>query len=331
MAGSSGIVIATFVLALLVIIIAAEREYKRNIVRGVNRVGYVVLLLFILIAPFASHAGPTAFRVMCANNSVHQISMALHQYHAANKCYPPAVVRDSDGNAMHSWRVLILPYLYLDNAERFQKYDFSEPWNGPNNRLLADPMPRVYRCEAEREYSHTNELTTNFVAVVGQQTAWPENTALKEGDIHDEKSRTIHVVETTNAGIHWMEPRDLTMDQVLAGLETKTGPGISSFHRVRSGLLHEHEGVNVAFTDSSVKFLPTDLAPETLKGLLTINGAEQISNSDEIPFHDHIIGERLTTLVVVSPLLTLYLAWLWFHMMRSGTTSSFVPASDMPA
>ena len=43
---------------------------------------------------------------------------------------------------MHSWRVLLLPY--LDQLELYNAYRFDEPWDGPNNRLLADRMPRHY-------------------------------------------------------------------------------------------------------------------------------------------------------------------------------------------
>ena len=40
---------------------------------------------------------------------------------------------------MHSWRVLLLPY--LDRSDLYKAYDFTEPWDGPNNRKLL-PAPQ---------------------------------------------------------------------------------------------------------------------------------------------------------------------------------------------
>ena len=44
---------------------------------------------------------------------------------------------------MHSWRVLILPF--LDQQSLYNQYDFREPWNGPNNIKLLNSMPSVLR------------------------------------------------------------------------------------------------------------------------------------------------------------------------------------------
>jgi ABC-type antimicrobial peptide transport system permease subunit len=42
---------------------------------------------------------------------------------------------------MHSWRVLILPFLEADLV--YRQYNFDEPWDGPNNRLLMAQMPEA--------------------------------------------------------------------------------------------------------------------------------------------------------------------------------------------
>ena len=58
-------------------------------------------------------------------------------YEDEHGCFPPAYVADASGRPMHSWRVLILPY--LDQQQLYDQYDFSEPWNGPNNQQLGPP------------------------------------------------------------------------------------------------------------------------------------------------------------------------------------------------
>ena len=50
------------------------------------------------------------FQLLCRNN-MKQIALALHHYHDAFGAFPPAYVPDEDGRPMHSWRVLILPFL----------------------------------------------------------------------------------------------------------------------------------------------------------------------------------------------------------------------------
>ena len=60
---------------------------------------------------------------------------ALQAYHQANGCFPPAYIADKNGKPMHSWRVLILPYLDYDDL--YKAYDFSEPWDGPKNKTAA--------------------------------------------------------------------------------------------------------------------------------------------------------------------------------------------------
>ena len=58
----------------------------------------------------------------------------------------------------------------LTVPEVYAAYDFGEPWDGPNNRRLIARMPDIFRCPTD---SHAPAGTTNYVAVVGNETAWP--------------------------------------------------------------------------------------------------------------------------------------------------------------
>ena len=40
-----------------------------------------------------------------------QIGVALHNYHDAHGCFPPAYIADANGRPMHSWRILLLAFL----------------------------------------------------------------------------------------------------------------------------------------------------------------------------------------------------------------------------
>ena len=71
----------------------------------------VLLLLFACLLPgVVSHARPAARRMQCGNN-IKQLCLALHNYHDHYGSFPPAITYDAAGVPLHSWRVLLLPWL----------------------------------------------------------------------------------------------------------------------------------------------------------------------------------------------------------------------------
>ncbi len=199
---------------------------------------------------------------VCSN--LKQIGYALGNYHDANHEFPPAFIADADGKPMHSWRVLILPY-FEDNEELralYQQYDLNEPWNGPHNRTLADRIPRWYRCPN----SDAPQDDTSYVAILGDETGWPGASGRNVREIRDGLSNTIAVVEVADAGINWMEPRDLTLEQASVGIgPSETKEHIGSPHR---------DGANCLFFDGSVHYLSNGISPALLRALQTANGGE---------------------------------------------------------
>ena len=171
-------------------------------------------------------------------------------YAESNGHYPPAYQLGPDGHPWHSWRVLILPY--INGEELFKQYRFDEPWNGPNNRTLADHMPKTLAYTgAERG------TTTNYLAVVGKETMWPGAESRKRADIKDGLGDTILIVENNGLGVHWMEPRDLLFDTMP--LEIDHPYGISSWYKFPA----------VVTADDSVRRISKDMSPDALRAALT--------------------------------------------------------------
>jgi prepilin-type processing-associated H-X9-DG protein len=220
-------------------------------------------VLVALLLPAIQAAREAARRATCTNNTK-QVALALLNYEDRYGSFPPAYVADENGKPMHSWRVLILPYLEANDV--YQAYDFDEPWDGPNNRKLAGRMPGVFRCPSSPESGND----TNYVAVVGDETVWPGATGVARGQIKDGASNTILVVETSDSGINWMEPRDLTLDEAVKGVNPPAGPGISS---------HHPGGAVVGFCDGHVQFVDEDARPDALRALLTKDGKEDVNAS----------------------------------------------------
>jgi len=71
----------------------------------------VVLFLMCLgLLPAVESSRGSSRRSICGNN-LKQIALALYSYTKRMVATPPAYIADSSGKPMHSWRVLILPYM----------------------------------------------------------------------------------------------------------------------------------------------------------------------------------------------------------------------------
>ncbi len=169
----------------------------------------VALLVLVAAAllPAMANCRPVARRVQCTNN-LKQIALALYDYEKANGCYPPAYIADKNGRPMHSWRVLILPYLGYGSL--YKRYSFNEPWNGPNNKKLLAARPREYVCPSDGNAWWSDAGPTSYVAVVGRNAAWRGTTPRKAVDLAP-SHETIIVVEVAESGISWTEPKDLSV------------------------------------------------------------------------------------------------------------------------
>lgn len=189
--------------------------------------------------------------------------MAVANYHDANGHYPPAYLAGDDGRPAHSWRVLILPY--IEGSHVFRRYSFKEPWDGPGNRELAGLMPRVLALPGEYQPGST---TTNYVVVVGPETAFPPGGFISRESITDEPGQTVLVTENLGAGIHWMEPRDL----LFSGMDfTINSPrGVSSSFAYPAAVM----------CDGSVRRLGQGVSPGTLRALLTVRGGERLAEGE---------------------------------------------------
>jgi Protein of unknown function (DUF1559) len=187
--------------------------------------------------------------------------LAVANYHDAFGSFPPAYVTDRDGKPMHSWRVLILPF--LDQQELYNAYNFAESWDGPNNRKLEQRIGSTYR-RLGLDSDHLQ--TTSFVAVVGPQTAWPGNRLMTRDEIGDGPSQTLLVVEVPDGRFRWLEPKDLEFDRMIFRINDSSQNGLGS----RLG------GARVVSVDGSVRTLPDDFDPNTLRAMLTANGGERL-------------------------------------------------------
>jgi hypothetical protein len=224
----------------------------------------VIALVLVLLLPASTSRGDPRGR--CKYN-LRQIGVALHNYHDVYGCFPPAYIADERGRPMHSWRVLILPF--LDKAPLYNSYRFDEPWDGPHNARLADQAASVFQCRAGITEPDAPTNSTSYVAVIGPRTGWPGAESVRISDITDRTAETLHVVEIANSGIHWMEPRDLHVTQMARVINPAAGMGISSPHV---------GGAHVLAVDGSVRFVSETTPEETIRRLIERDDGETIGN-----------------------------------------------------
>jgi prepilin-type processing-associated H-X9-DG protein len=216
-------------------------------------------ILVALLLPAVQAAREAARRTQCSNN-LKQIALAMHNYHDTYKTFPPAYIPDENGNPMHSWRVLILPFLEYDYLHR--QYNFDEPWNSPNNLAVTNQVVPVYNCPSD-----PTSTDTNYMVITGPGTMFDGAKACRIADISDGTSNTLMVVEVAGTGVNWAEPKDLDASKLAYPLNAG-GPS--------SPASHHPGGINAALCDGSVRFISDSVAPQTFNSLVTRAGGERV-------------------------------------------------------
>ena len=214
-------------------------------------------ILAALLLPAVQAAREAARRMQCSNN-MKQIALAIHNYESVYKSLPPAYTVDSEGNKLHSWRTLILPF--LEQNAVYSRIDFSKSWDHSDNAFALELQVPTYMCPS----SSLPKGHTPYLAIVDPQSVFPGETQTTFSQITDGTSNTVMVYESDPAtSVHWMEPRDGDMDAFMSAF--------SSDHR------HSHTGgANCTLADGSVKFFSNNTPPATLRALATRNGGETV-------------------------------------------------------
>jgi hypothetical protein len=203
------------------------------------------------------------------HENLRQIASAMFEYEAKYGTLPTACVVDASGRPIHSWRVLLLPF--LDQQALYDAYRCDEPWDGPNNRRLVSKMPNIYGCRWDdgRIAGHTS-----YVVITGDATAFPGTKAVSLSNFRDGRSSTILCLECPGSGIAWTEPRDLPFDQIPAAVVSPTGNDVGT---IRYG---HRDGFPVVFADRSCRYMSKNTRPDLVKALITINGGERFDDQE---------------------------------------------------
>lgn len=201
----------------------------------------VVILMPFLIVLVAYFAIPLLIQDQgSASRRIDRVCYALQTAYDYEGQFPPATIYDDQGNALHSWRVMIVPH--VEQNTFFELYSQQEPWNGPANALLHKSLPPTksgapatdddtgvaesYRTVGAKHY-------TNLLRVVEESKPLEPMTGRKAEKlgwyVRPSDRQEIVIVELERTGIHWMEPRDLTISELEDILDSP-----SEAERIRS-------------------------------------------------------------------------------------------------
>ena len=233
-------------------------------------------LLIAFLLPGVPSAREAARRMQCSNN-MKQIVQAFHHYYDEYGHFPPAYTVDDEGKPLHSWRVLILPYIDVAGREYLcENIRLDEPWDSEHNQQFHSKAPSIFCCPSviprnsrEEEVFVPVPSGCFYSVIVGSDSAFFGSEPRTKPDAKV-LGETIFLVER-RVPVNWMDPsRELSFDAVvrehtMRGINVDAME-ISSYHP---------GGVNVALGDGSVRFLPDSMDGEILRKMLTLFSQER--------------------------------------------------------
>jgi hypothetical protein len=206
----------------------------------------------------------------CKSN-LRLIALGFMNHHDQRGDLPPLYIADAQGRPLHSWRVLLLPYIEEHNL--FRQIRLNEPWDSEYNRQFHSQMPPVYVCPSS---PHPRESgLTSYFSVSGEgapleplqvDTSDPQlilryRSPTSFSSLVDGVSNQGIVFEATGYAVNWMEPVDITYE--LRFVQGEGQKGLGSPHP--GGIVH------MALGDTIILDLKPDTTVEQLRALLTRN------------------------------------------------------------
>lgn len=311
---SAGLAVSPFswVASMVWTLICVFALHQRSRAIGLRIFAYaaVVVCFFgcCVILPPVNRLQKSSERRLCQLQML-ALHEGLEKYAGANQGrFPEVRSLNVEGEPMHSWRVRILPY--IGETQLYAEYDFDEPWDGPNNLLLHDQMPSVFRCPS---CDHGNR--THYKLVSGQGTPFADSSIPMNEIAVDGVSTIGGVVEDSRRSVPWLEPTEFTIDQAIEAY--CQGDFASVPHRIESWFWIEYWGFNVVYLDGAKRMIGANSDPVQIRHLFGPSDGPAVHQS----IHEGYRREYKLS-AIVAAMIFVILAWLplykvWLKPKRS--------------
>ena len=157
------------------------------------------------------------------------ITLALLIYEKQYGHLPPAWTVDGQGKPLHSWRVLLLPYLGEEAKKLYEKIRLDEPWDSEHNQPFHEAAIPFYQCPG----AELAPGETLYSVVVGPKTAFRGGKGVKFNELGSHLANLILVTERKSP-VCWMEPNAELTKETLSG-EIEADSSDSKLFGFRSG------------------------------------------------------------------------------------------------
>jgi len=155
----------------------------------------IIAILIGLLVPAVQKVREAAANTQCKNN-LHQIGVAMHNYHEGKKMFPPGAATDmapwgTGGGWGSSWMVFLLPYIEQDALFGQWTFNGNSGYTNANNMTRANNiLIQGYRCPSSTipEYpaggstrGGGNIFQANYVGIAGATAiipGWVDSTAV---------------------------------------------------------------------------------------------------------------------------------------------------------
>jgi hypothetical protein len=160
---------------------------------------------------------------------------AMRAYRETHGVSVPQCITDERGQPLHSWRVLLLPF--LEETKMYNELRLNQPWDSPHNHDVLIRHARVaehFRCPAADEHRDRNPAETTYLMFSNDGRRYQ----LAESGSSDVP---ILIGEVERSGIHWAEPRDHPTNSGDSGCNNASGMRIGCYHDFANVLLNDGE------------------------------------------------------------------------------------------
>ena len=192
-----------------------------------------------------------------------RITLAMLLYECDHGTLPPAFSVDINGSPLHSWRVLLLPY--LGQQELYNRIRLDDPWDSKHNRQFHSEDITFYRCPSVKT---TKPGETTYSVVVGPEMPFEAGEGKKLADFGPDSEDMILLVERAEP-VCWMDPaREISQAEAEMGINVEYDP-LTAPKPPANGIASPHPGgANFGLRDGSVRFLGETIYAQTFGDLL---------------------------------------------------------------